>query len=116
MTDAGFRGKWPTQLRKGVLELATMNVLAKRRMYGYDIVRVLRSADALVVSEGTIYPLLIRLKGEGLVESVIEESSEGPPRKYYSLSIEGRRQLRWMNEHWEQLRTGVEHLISGDFE
>jgi PadR family transcriptional regulator PadR len=108
-----FEINWATQLRKGILELAILSALSGRRLYGYDLVRTLGSIDSLVISEGTIYPILNRLKREAYVESTIEESSEGPARKYYQLTARGRAQLQRMNEHWERLQQGIETLQKG---
>ena len=101
---------WTTQLRKGVLELCILNSLSGNRRYGYEIVRTLSEIESLVVREGTIYPILNRFKREALVRTTIEESPDGPPRKYYELTDKGRRQLSWMNEHWQRLLRGIENL------
>ena len=102
---------WTTQLRKGVLELCILNSLSgSRRRYGYEIVRTLSEIESLVVREGTIYPILNRFKREALVRTTIEESPDGPARKYYELTDKGRRQLSWMNEHWQRLLRGIENL------
>lgn len=101
---------WLTQVRKGVLELAVLNALNRSRVYGYELVRTLSSVDSLVITEGTVYPLLSRLRREGFVTTSIEESPDGPPRKYYELSERGRRRLERMNEHWTELQTGIETL------
>src|SRR4030095_2634426 len=98
--DAAFFDNWITQLRKGMLELCILNSINGRRLYGYDIVKSLRGTDGLVISEGTIYPILSRLHREGLVSSDLEESTEGPPRKYYQLTRAGRLQLARMNQYW----------------
>ncbi|HJQ35625.1 MAG TPA: PadR family transcriptional regulator, partial [Thermoanaerobaculia bacterium] len=95
-----FYMNWTTQVRKGVLELAILNTLGAGPLYGNDIGRRLGDVDSLVITEGTIYPILSRLKGEMYVESYIEESSSGPPRKYYRLTPRGREELRRMNQHW----------------
>ena len=101
---------WTTQLRKGILELCILNSLSGRRRYGYEIVRTLSEIESLVVSEGTIYPILNRFKREALVRTTIEESPDGPPRKYYELTDKGRTQLKRMNEHWQRLLHGIENL------
>ena len=108
-----FQLNWATQLRKGVLEFAILSALAGNRLYGYELVRKLGEIDSLVVSEGTIYPILNRLKRETCVESTIEESSEGPARKYYQLTARGRAQLQRMNEHWKRLQLGLDTLQKG---
>ena len=108
-----FQLNWSTQLRKGVLEFAILSALAGRRLYGYELVRTLGDIDSLVISEGTIYPILNRLKREEYVDTTIEESSEGPARKYYQLTPRGRAQLQRMNDHWGRLREGIETLQKG---
>ena len=101
---------WTTQLRKGVLELCILNIIGRGRVYGYDIVRQLRDIDALVVSEGTIYPILSRLKRDGLVRTSLEESPEGPARKYYELTRRGEQLLSEMNGYWDVLNRGMSDL------
>ena len=101
---------WTTQLRKGVLELCMLNIIGRSRVYGYDIVRQLRDIDALVVSEGTIYPILSRLKRDGLVRTSLEESPEGPARKYYELTRRGDQLLGEMNSYWDVLNRGMSDL------
>jgi PadR family transcriptional regulator PadR len=105
-----FFDNWTTQLRKGVLELCILNALSGRVLYGYDIVKKLRQIEGLVISEGTIYPLLSRLKRDGLVRTSIAESSEGPPRKYYELTGRGRRVLDEMDQAWRTIVIGVDLL------
>jgi len=108
--DNTFLENWATQLRKGMLELCILNAIKGTSLYGYDIVRKLRSLDGLVISEGTIYPILSRLKREGLVQTSIAESREGPPRKYYQLSALGERTLSKMNDYWQAVKTGADTL------
>ncbi|MDX1661035.1 MAG: PadR family transcriptional regulator [Gemmatimonadota bacterium] len=109
MTERFF-DNWTTQLRKGVLELAVLNALAGEALYGYDIVRALGEGEGLGIAEGTIYPLLSRLKKEGLVETYLEDSPEGPARKYYRLTAAGRGMLESMNEHWVAVRATVDAM------
>lgn len=108
--DTRFADNWNTQLRKGVLELSILNALDGARLYGYDIVKRLRAIDGLVISEGTIYPILSRLKKEGFLDTTLEESPEGPARKYYRVTEAGHRQLQAMNETWESLTHGIDTL------
>jgi PadR family transcriptional regulator PadR len=105
-----FFDNWATQLRKGMLELCILNSIKGTSLYGYDIVRKLRDIPSLVISEGTIYPILSRLKREGLLGTSIKESSEGPPRKYYELTEKGQNILRQMNEYWRNIRNGTDSL------
>lgn len=109
MTDS-FYINWTTQLRKGLLELAILNALETGPLYGYEIVRRLGEVDGLVITEGTVYPILSRLKNESYVETYIEESPEGPPRKYYRLTRNGRDELLRMNEHWQRLHDAIGHV------
>jgi len=109
VTDT-FYINWTTQLRKGLLELAILNSLGSGPLYGYELVRRLGDVDSLVITEGTVYPILSRLKNEKYIESYIEESTSGPPRKYYRLTARGREELRRMNEHWEQLHGALVSL------
>jgi PadR family transcriptional regulator, regulatory protein PadR len=105
---------WTTQLRKGALDLAVLNALNGDRLYGYDIVRILRRHQGLMIGDGTVYPILSRLKADGLVQSTIEDSPDGPPRKYYELTRAGRDALSEMNQAWDSLVTSVEQLRQSD--
>ena len=102
--------RWSTQVRKGVLELAILNVIASEQPYGYEIAKKLAVLPGLEVREGTVYPILSRLRGDGLVSTTLEESSEGPTRKHYRLTSAGRRQLDAMNRAWDQLQESLETL------
>jgi len=106
----GFLENWSSQLRKGILELYVLNALLNEKLYGYDIVRRLRELPGLVITEGTIYPVLSRLKREGLVETTLEESPEGPARKYYRLSRSGHRAIDQMNGQWGRIVEGIEQI------
>lgn len=101
---------WATQARKGLLEFSILNSLSSGERYGYLLVKNLVGMDGLGVSEGTIYPLLSRLKRHGLVETRLVESSEGPARKYYSLTPHGRNQLKLMDDYINTLMQGIETL------
>jgi PadR family transcriptional regulator PadR len=108
--DNRFFDNWATQLRKGMLELCILNAIRGTSLYGYDIVRRLRDIDGLVISEGTIYPILSRLKREGFVRTKIKESTEGPARKYYELTAKGEKILTQMNDYWQDIKTGTDSL------
>ena len=105
-----FFDNWTTQLRKGLLTLCVLNSIRQRRAYGYDVVRKLRNIEGLLVSEGTIYPILSRLKEEGFVKTTLEESQEGPARKYYELTPRGTQYLEKMNHYWHLIQNGVDTL------
>ena len=101
---------WTTQLRKGALELAVLNAINGDRLYGYDIVRMLRQHEGLVMGEGTVYPILSRLKSEGCLKTTLEESPDGPARKYYEMTDSGRAQLAQMNAEWATLVSSLESV------
>src|SRR5260221_14596706 len=82
---------WEAQIRKGWLEVAILATLWSGRRYGLEIIRALEERSDLVVAEGTVYPVLTRLRNDGLVDAEWEESDSGHPRKYYSLTTAGRR-------------------------
>ena len=108
--DNRFVDNWATQLRKGMLELCILNAIKGTSLYGYDIVRKLRDIKGLMISEGTIYPILSRLKREGFVHTTLKESSEGPARKYYELTKKGESILCEMNDYWQDIKTGTDSL------
>jgi PadR family transcriptional regulator PadR len=110
--DADFLANWTTQMRKGLLELCVLATLKGRRMYGYDIVKRLSAIDGLVMGEGTVYPILSRFKKEGLVETTLAESPEGPARKYYQLTPRGRVLLTKMQAAWAEVRDGIEAVTA----
>lgn len=95
------------QMRKGVLEYCILSVLEGKDLYASEILATLKEARMLVV-EGTIYPLLTRLKNAGLLEYRWEESTSGPPRKYYSLTVRGSEFLRELDLTWQELQQAVQ--------
>jgi len=105
-----FFDNWTTQVRKGLLELCILNALAGEERYGYDLVKTLVDVPGLGVTEGTIYPLLSRLRVAGLISSRLEESNSGPARKYYSLTKEGRKLMNTMNGYMDELNKSVDQL------
>ncbi len=110
--DGDALDRWETQLRKGGLGLAVLASLWPGRLYGLEILRRLEADADLLVSEGAIYPLLTRLKSEGLVSSEWVEADAGHPRKYFSLTEQGRRQVRGMAGVWDRFASGLERLIT----
>jgi len=114
----GDRGQhWEAQLRKGCLEMAILASLWQGRLYGLEILRSLSEDSQLDVAEGTLYPILSRLKDEGLLQSEWVEADAGHPRKYYWLTALGRRRAREMAEVWNEFsgRLGalVEPVLGG---
>lgn len=105
-----------SQLRRGVLEFCVLALLRDREHYGFELTRALGETDALTTSEGTIYPLLARLRREQLVTTRWGESDGGPPRRYYRLTDDGRDALDQFTDDWRQFRDAVDALLdpSGD--
>jgi PadR family transcriptional regulator PadR len=103
--------RWEAQLRKGAVEMAALASLWQGRLYGLEIIRFLESQSQLALAEGTIYPILNRLKAEGLLTSEWVEAEAGHPRKYYSLTEAGRLRLRLMAEAWTSFSDGLSRLI-----
>jgi PadR family transcriptional regulator PadR len=104
--------KWEVQVRKGCLELAILAVLWSGRLYGLEILRKLADSSALIVPEGTVYPLLSRLKAEGLLTSEWVEADAGHPRKYYKLTASGRRRALQMARFWFTFSTNLDRLLA----
>ena len=104
--------KWEVQLRKGCLELAILAALWGGRLYGLEILRTLEHESDLIVPEGTIYPLLSRLKALALVESEWVESEGGHPRKYYSITDAGRQRAREMAAIWARFSSSMSRLLA----
>lgn len=98
------------QMRKGVLELCILSIVSQQDAYASDIIEKLKEARMIVV-EGTLYPLLTRLKNEGLLSYRWEESTQGPPRKYYRITDSGQIVLNRMAQSWKELVDAVEQLI-----
>jgi PadR family transcriptional regulator PadR len=99
------------QMRKGILEYCILSVLSKDTCYASDIIKVLKEAEVIVV-EGTLYPLLTRQKNAGLLSYRWEESQQGPPRKYYELTSDGRNYLKELDKSWNELVESVNLIRS----
>ena len=94
------------QMRTGILEYCILSVLSRNSCYASDIIRELKEAEVIVV-EGTLYPLLTRQKNAGLLSYRWEESQQGPPRKYYEQTEEGRKYLADLDKSWKELVESV---------
>ena len=103
---------WTVQMRKGVLDLCILKALSASEWYGYALVKALVAVPGVGVAEGSIYPLLSRLKRQGLVTTRLEESREGPARKYYRATSAGRELAKEMELYFEEMRRGFEGLQS----
>lgn len=109
--DSDQPDRWEAQLRKGALEMAALASLWQGRLYGLEIIRFLERHSRLALAEGTIYPILNRLKAEELLTSEWVEAEAGHPRKYYSLTDAGRKRLRLMAEAWTSFAAGLSSLL-----
>jgi PadR family transcriptional regulator, regulatory protein PadR len=110
MEPGGARQVLP-QLRRGALEYCVLALMRDRSRYGFDLVRELGEADGLLTSEGTIYPLLSRLRRDGMVTTTWEESESGPPRRYYALTADGRSALQGFMADWRRFRDAVDGVL-----
>lgn len=99
------------QFKKGVLELCVLSLLMEKDLYGYELVE--RLSGFVEISEGTIYPLLRRFRNEGYVETYLEESSGGPPRKYYRLTPTGEATFHSLKSEWLRFVEQVNALVTG---
>lgn len=99
------------QFKKGVLELCALALLAKKNRYGYEMVNEI--SKRISISEGTIYPLLRRLKNDRYVTTYLEESREGAPRKYYQLTEEGRKMEKELKSEWKTFVKEVDGFLKG---
>ena len=98
-----------SQMRKGVLEYCILCILSKKDAYASNIIDELKAANMIVV-EGALYPLLIRQKNQGLLTYRWEESTQGPPRKYYEITAKGRAQLAEMDAAWQEMVLSIDTL------
>ena len=101
------------QMRKGVLELCILSIVSREDAYASDIIGKLKEAKLIVV-EGTLYPLLTRLKNEGMLSYRWEESTQGPPRKYYKITDAGQQSLDAMAKEWREMAEAVGKLLADD--
>ena len=99
-----------SQMRKGMLEFCILLILTKKKKYATEVINELKLADLIVV-EGTLYPLLSRLRQADLLTHTWEESFTGPPRKYYSLTKKGEEALSSLKHTWSTLNTSLNHLM-----
>lgn len=101
-----------SQLKRGTLELCVLAILSRGDCYGYEIVNMI--SDCMQITEGTVYPLLKRLKDNMLIDSYIVESQEGPPRKYYAITDSGRAKKQEQEAEWFSFSTAINKLLKGE--
>jgi PadR family transcriptional regulator PadR len=110
---AGGARDLASELRRGVVEYCVLALLRERESYAFEIVRVLEE-QGLIASEGTIYPLLSRLRRDGSVVTVWRESDSGPPRRYHRLTPRGRAALDTFSVEWAGFRTAVDAILQSN--
>jgi PadR family transcriptional regulator, regulatory protein PadR len=113
---AGEAGNLVAQMRRGVLPYCVLAMVREKERYGFELVQALGAIDGMVTGEGTIYPLLARLRRQGLVETTWQESATGPPRRYYRLAPAGREALAEFTGSWRRLRDSVDDLLASSGE
>jgi PadR family transcriptional regulator, regulatory protein PadR len=101
-----------TQMLKGILDGCLLSIIKEGEIYGYELAAKLESYGFHSFSEGTIYPLLLRMQKEGLVSTTLRKSTAGPKRKYYSLSEKGEQELEQFIKRWTQLNTSVNNVLN----
>ncbi len=104
--------EWIRQFRKGLLELCVLNLLYGNESYGYEIVHNLKGIEMLSLTESTLYPILARLRREGHFQVRSVPSSNGPPRRYFSLTRSGEAHLESLNRYWGNLKNVIDGIIS----
>ncbi len=105
-----FIHKWQSQVKKGTLSFILLTLLKGKEMYGYEIMEYVLKHIAIDIAEGTLYPLLNRLKTDGLIDSKWVEQPSGIPRKYYTLTSEGSIALEEMKKIWEHLYESIKKI------
>ncbi len=110
--DTYFISRWKSQIKKGLLEYIIMLILKSKPYYGYELIADINRLAGMEIAEGTIYPLLNRLKKENLLKSEWIEMEVGIPRKYYQLTEEGITQLEIMQEYIESINQSITKLIN----
>jgi PadR family transcriptional regulator PadR len=103
--------KWDVQLRKGTLELVILAALKERTLYGLELLKLLHSFETMKITEGTLYPLMDRLKRDELVSALWRQEGDARPRKYYQLTQQGAKKLDALTNRWRQSVEDIETLI-----
>jgi PadR family transcriptional regulator PadR len=111
--NAGFFRNWTGQVRRGLLELAILNDISCRCMYGYEIERKFARSQGLLLSDGMIYLILRRFRQQGLVKTTLARSPDGPKRKYYQLTARGQETLAQMNAYWQAIGGQMDAIGQG---
>lgn len=106
-----FIEKWQSQVKKGTLSFIVLLVLKEKELYGYELIEKIKGLTSIEISEGTLYPLMNRLKTDALLESKWVEQETGIPRKYYFLTQSGEKTLEEMKKQWADLQITIKKLL-----
>ncbi|MFN4152241.1 MAG: PadR family transcriptional regulator [Candidatus Sericytochromatia bacterium] len=104
--------KWMSQVRKGSLELCILGLIKEKDIYAFELIQELEKIESLVLTEGTIYPLLKRLQGDELISSFWVESDNGPPRKYYKMTEKGNDFFSEMEKEWTKFNQAINDILN----
>jgi PadR family transcriptional regulator PadR len=107
-----FINKWKSQVKKGTLSFIVLNAINKKELYGYELIEIIKETTAIEIAEGTLYPLMNRLKKEGLATSKWVEQESGIPRKYYMLTKDGNLTLTQMHKYWNELERSIKNITN----
>ncbi|MGH1336185.1 MAG: PadR family transcriptional regulator [Aureispira sp.] len=105
-----FLSKWKSQVKKGTLTFIVLSILKDQEFYGYELIEEVKSHTQIIIAEGTLYPLMNRLKKEDLVTSKWVEQSSSIPRKYYCLTETGIKTLVQMQDYWKKLEKSIKKI------
>lgn len=105
-----FINKWKSQVKKGTLSFIVLNAISQKELYGYELIEIIKETTSIEIAEGTLYPLMNRLKKEGLATSKWVEQESGIPRKYYVLTDEGSSTLKEMQAYWDNLEESIKRI------
>jgi len=109
-----FINKWKSQVKKGTLSFIVLNAISAKELYGYELIEIIKESTAIEIAEGTLYPLMNRLKKEGLASSKWIEQESGIPRKYYVLTDDGRATLKYMRQYWKELESSINKITKNE--
>lgn len=100
-----------SQMLKGILEACVLKIISKKDIYGYEITENLAMYGLDMVAQGTIYPLLLKLEKENLLDSYLKDSSDGPPRKYYTLTKDGEKYIENFKPIWQNISNSINKIL-----
>lgn len=109
--DNDFIDKWQSQVKKGTLSFIVLLVLKEKELYGYELIEKIKKLTNIEIAEGTLYPLMNRLKTDNLLEARWVEQETGIPRKYYYLTKLGKETLDEMKTQWNELQSAINKII-----